>query len=178
MTAQQLGPAPPRLQIPGAIPLGAIPISDGPFRNERVLPSPGLVRIRRPPQVKQQHINQLPIPIQRSIEEAKPVNEENEEETFIPQIIQQQQQQQPHQNNHISNNVPSLENFFETQAPRFAANERPQPIQRISAPVPERHNIQNENTVAAQRFNYQPERAAPQPIQSAPKPIVNTIIVF
>lgn len=89
---------PPRLQIPGAIPLGAFPVP------ERVLPGPGVHRVRRPQQLKSAPIpvaNNFPIPQQQLID-AKPVIEEREDEAYQPAFIpnnnyQQQQQQPQHQ---------------------------------------------------------------------------------
>ncbi len=132
----QDGPIPPRINIPGAIPLGAIPVQvrAPQFRNQ-VPSGPPLVRIRRPPQPKQQdqqHLNAIPT-LQRSLDEAKPVTEEPEDEpSFIPHIVQQHQPQSQalHQ---------GRDQFLETQAilPRFNPPERPSPIQRSQPAQPE-----------------------------------------
>ena len=78
----QSGPTPPRLNIPGAIPLSLKPQ----FRNDK------LVRIRRPiAGARPAPIpNAIPIPVTpRLLEEAKPVTEEPEDETpdnYLPQF--------------------------------------------------------------------------------------------
>lgn len=155
MTSQD-GPLPPRINIPGAIPLGAVPVRAPQFRNP--IPSgPALVRIRRPPQPKQQdqqqHLNAIPA-LQRSLEEAKPVTEEPEEEnSFIPHIVQQPQPQALHR-----------DAFLETQAilPRFNPQDRPSPIQPIQRTLPLQPEPNRE-----QLFSFVPDR---QPSISEPHP--------
>ncbi|XP_030027826.2 extensin [Manduca sexta] len=84
--AQNEGPAPPRLQIPGAIPIGG-PIRQGGFRQGRISPVPGAIpRSRRPglarPSFKS--VDASPRPSLQSLEEpAKPVTEEPEDEYEI-----------------------------------------------------------------------------------------------
>lgn len=147
---------PPRINIPGAIPLGAIPvpIRAPQFRNP--IPSgPALVRIRRPPQPKhqdQQHLNAIPT-LQRSLNEAKPVTEEAEDEpSFIPHIVQQPQTQAQHQ---------SRDQFLETQAilPRFNQQDRSGLIQR-SQSIPQEPSRE-------QLYSFAPDR---QPSISEPHP--------
>lgn len=166
------GPAPPRLNIPGAIPLGAFPVPDSQFRNDR--PVAPLVRIRRPQQAQkqfQQPQQQFqPQPIQRHLEEAKPVSEEREDEepVFVPHILQQPQQQIPQQQQQqfAPNSIPQEQHLTETV--------RQVPIQqRVSAPAPDRH-AQLENALAAQRFSGAPER---QQLQPQPKAAVRTYII-
>lgn len=155
VTSQQDGPLPPRINIPlGAIPLGAIPVRAPQFRN--AIPSgPALVRVRRPPQPKQldqQHLNAIPT-LQRSLDEAKPVTEEAEDEpSYTPHIVQQPQTQALHQ---------SRDEFLETQAilPRFNPQERPSPIQRSQT-------VQQEPS-REQLFSFVPDR---QPSISEPHP--------
>lgn len=130
----QNGPLPPRISIPGAIPLGAVPvpIRASQFANP-IPPGPALLRIRRPPQPKQQdqsHLNAIPT-LQRSLDEAKPVSEEPEEEQqFLPHIVQQPQPLGFHQ---------SRDQFAEppTNIPRFSPQDRPSPIQRSQPAQPE-----------------------------------------
>ncbi|KAJ6636442.1 hypothetical protein Bhyg_15032 [Pseudolycoriella hygida] len=138
----QDGPVPPRINIPGAIPLGAIPVRAPQFRHP--IPSgPALVRIRRPPQPKhqeEQHLNAIPT-LPRSLDEAKPVTEDPEDEpSFIPHIVQQPQ--------------PLRDQFLETQAvlPRFNPQDRPSPIQRTQhvQPEPSREQL----------FSFVPDRQA------------------
>lgn len=153
----QDGALPPRINIPGAIPLGAIPVPVRAPQFRNPVPSgPPLVRIRRPPQPKQQdqqqHLNAIPIQ-QRSLEEAKPVTEEAEDEqSFIPHIVQQSQPQALHQ---------SRAQFLDTQAilPRFNPQERPSPIQRSQQLLPEPSR--------EQLFSFVPDR---QPSISDPHP--------
>lgn len=152
----QDGPEPPRINIPGAIPLGAIPVRAPQFRNPIPTAGPALVRIRRPPQAKQQeqqHLNAIPT-FQRSLDEAKPVTEEPEEEisqSFLPQIVQQSQPQALHQ---------SRDQFLETQAilPRFNQQDRPKPIQRTLPLQPERFEPEPSRE---QLFSFVPDRQPP-----------------
>jgi len=157
----QDGPLPPRINIPGAIPLGAIPVPVRAPQFRNPVPSgPALVRIRRPPQPKQQdqqHLNAIPT-LQRSLDEAKPVTEEPEEEispSFLPHIHQQPQTQALHQ---------SRDQFLETQAilPRFNPQDRPKPIQREQPEHFEREPSRE------QLFSFVPDR---QPViaESPPK---------
>ncbi|XP_049872552.1 uncharacterized protein LOC126371292 [Pectinophora gossypiella] len=86
--AQYDGPAPPRLQIPGAIPIGG-PIRQGGFRQARLQAAPvagPVPRIRRPglgrPSFKS--VEATPRPSLQSLDElAKPVTEEPEDEIEI-----------------------------------------------------------------------------------------------
>lgn len=149
----QDGPLPPRINIPGAIPLGAIPVRAPQFRNPVPTAGPTLVRIRRPPQPKQQeqqHQNAIPT-FQRSLDEAKPVTEELEEEIssgFLPHIVQQSQPQALLQ---------SRDQFLETQAilPRFNPQDRPKPIQRVQPVQPERFEPEPNRE---QLFSFIPDR--------------------
>lgn len=154
----QDAPLPPRINIPGAIPLGAIPVPVRAPQFRNPIPSgPPLVRIRRPPQPKhpdQQHLNAIPT-FQRSLDEPKPVTEEAEEEissSFLPHIVQQQQPQTQalHQ---------SRDHFLETQAilPRFNQQDRPKPIQRVQFVQPER----NEPEPNREQFSFVPDRQPP-----------------
>lgn len=157
---------PPRINIPGAIPLGAIPVSVRAPQFRNPIPSgPPLVRIRRPPQPKhqdQQHLNAIPT-LQRSLDEAKPVTEEAEDEpSFIPHIVQQQQQPQTqalHQ---------SRDQFLETQAilPRFNSQDRPSPIQRSQ-------QVQQEPS-REQLFSFVPDRQ-PSISETHPSPPKQTV---
>lgn len=154
----QDGALPPRINIPGAIPLGAIPVPVRAPQFRNPIPSgPAQVRIRRPPQPKhqdqQQHLNAIPIQ-QRSLDEAKPVTEEAEEEqSFIPHIIQQQPQPQAL--------LQSRGQFLNTEAilPRFNAQDRPSPIQRSQSLLPEPSR--------EPQFSFVPDR---QPSISDPHP--------
>lgn len=146
VAAQYDGPAPPRLNIPGAIPLPVLR-AQGPgipanaFRNDRQQ-GPILVRTRRP-LIKGRPSNALPVPIpppQARLEEAKPVTEEQEEEHFAPQI----QNSPP-----APLNLPQSK-FFEPNSlgeddgpliPRFQPQERPTAV-----------------PVQLPRFTAQPER--------------------
>uniref|UniRef100_A0A182IZG2 Uncharacterized protein n=1 Tax=Anopheles atroparvus TaxID=41427 RepID=A0A182IZG2_ANOAO len=96
LATAQYGPAPPRLNIPGAI---ALP----PIREERLLPQqppqvirvrrPGAVRLAAPNAIHHQQPSALPKFHDPSTAEHKPVTEEPEDDfrpAFIPQL------QQPH----------------------------------------------------------------------------------
>lgn len=121
------------------------------------------MRIRRPPQSKQQdqqHLNAIPT-LQRSLDEAKPVTEEAEDQpTFIPHIVQQPQTQALHQ---------TRDQFLETQAilPRFNPQERPSPIQRSQT-------VQSEPS-REQLFSFVPDRqpSISDTNQSPPKQTVH-----
>ncbi|XP_004921750.1 uncharacterized protein LOC101740121 [Bombyx mori] len=84
--AQNDSPIPPRLQIPGAIPVGG-PVRQGGFRQGRIAPVPGSIpRVRRPgfarPSFKS--VDASPRPNLQSLDEpAKPVTEEPEDEYEI-----------------------------------------------------------------------------------------------
>lgn len=82
------GPTPPRINIPGAIPLGP---KQGNFRQGRVLqgPPPGAIRVRRPGQIRAGAFKSVPAnaPYLQSLEEPqKPVTEEAED---LPQTTAQ-----------------------------------------------------------------------------------------
>lgn len=145
-TVYAQGPTPPRLSIPGAVPIPARHPLQG-SRNERVIPGPnGIVRIRRPLN-KPSHLSPFTSSLAQPapIEEAKPVTEEPEEEQapFIPQIVQQQQQQhqQQHQQqqqqqkplflseayNNAQSNSASSEESNENLFSRFGPQDRPSP---------------------------------------------------
>lgn len=158
----QDGPLPPRINIPGAIALGAVPIRAAQFANP-ISSGPPQVRIRRPPHPKQQeqpHLNAIPI-LQRNLAEAKPVNEESDEEqSFIPHIVQQQQQQQSlgfHQSRDQYSEQPSA-------LPRFIPQDRPSPIQRSQPVQPDQ--------IPEQLFSFVPDRQ-PQIPESPPKQTVS-----
>lgn len=153
---------PSRLNIPGAIPLGAFPVNDAPppqFRNDRLQPVQPLVRIRRPQQQKQiqQHqqpqlLQPLPAPIQHHFaDEAKPVNEEREDDS----ILQQQPffqsaggagAQQSNHEQHLTETVRKVPVVQQQQ-------QQPQAHQQ------QQRQLQLEKALAAQRF------AAPIPEQ-------------
>lgn len=141
--------APPRLQIPGAIPLGVFPAPDGRnFRNERVQPAPALQRIRRPQQSLKALAAQQPAPQQQqpnyptsafaatAPEDAKPVNEDRDDEyqqpSFIPPNFQQHiQQQEQHLTESVSRAQQQQQNLDSLSIGggrfAFAQQERQQP---------------------------------------------------
>ncbi|XP_053679471.1 uncharacterized protein LOC128730450 [Anopheles nili] len=183
LAAAQYGPAPPRLNIPGAI---ALP----PIREERLLPqhSPQVIRVRRPGAVRIAapnaiHHHQLPSAVPKFHDptgpiEHKPVTEEPEDDFrpgFIPQL-------QPHLQPApvvpaapvpapsppaLQFPIPADEQTSErelqpTVLSRFNAQEnRPAPIPR--AQIPERFFATDKEP---QRFPV--ERPQPQP-QPTPK---------
>ncbi|XP_053967587.1 probable serine/threonine-protein kinase samkC [Anastrepha ludens] len=90
----QTGPFPPRLSIPGAVPVGGPALAVRPqFRNDK------LVRVRRPIALRAQN-SYIPSAAPRIQEESKPVTESNEEEqpdVFLPQLLREQQLAQAQQ---------------------------------------------------------------------------------
>lgn len=150
--AQGDSPTPPRLNIPGAIPLQLRPQ----FRNDK------LVRVRRPlggrPLLP---LNAIPIPVTpRILEEAKPVTEEPEDdfpENFVPQLSAQPSAQPIQQAQYQESSVLQQENPIEepqNSLPRFQPQERPQAQQSSS-----------------QRFAVNPERkTVRRPVHREPRP--------
>ncbi|XP_059619765.1 uncharacterized protein LOC132263796 isoform X3 [Phlebotomus argentipes] len=150
--AQYDSPVPPRINVPGAIPLPVSRPNHSPFRNDRVLNAGGqpVIRVRRPlgpPQGRP--LSHLSLPsTPRSLEDAKPVTEDPEEDSFIPHIISTSSQapQQQHfsffEPNTINDDIPQL-------VARFQPQERPAPLQQ------------------PQRF-LQPEPPRPQPPKPTP----------
>ncbi|CAD7093346.1 unnamed protein product [Hermetia illucens] len=145
----QSGPTPPRLNIPGAIPLSLKPQ----FRNDK------LVRIRRPiAGARPAPIpNAIPIPVTpRLLEEAKPVTEEPEDETpdnYLPQF-----NTQPAPQPSPLAPLPLEPNFLQQESsaeePRFQPQERPFSPQ-----------------ISAQRFSPAPERkVVRRPAHREPRP--------
>ncbi|XP_058116561.1 probable serine/threonine-protein kinase samkC [Anopheles ziemanni] len=179
LATAQYGPAPPRLNIPGAI---ALP----PIREERLLPQqppqvirvrrPGAVRLAAPNAIHHQQPSALPKFHDPSTAEHKPVTEEPEDDfrpAFIPQL------QQPHAHPSPAPPSPAATPALQYPIPadeqanerelqqnvlsRFNAQEnRPAPLQR--AQIPERFFATDKEP---QRFAAN-ERPQPQP-QPTPK---------
>lgn len=127
--AQYGGPAPPRLNIPGAIPL---PIQGG--QQGRSLPGPP-IRVRKP---------QRPQPViteARFLDEAKPVNEEPEDE-YAPQPQAQQVPPRaifsPEPQEAFEPEIPSNAQRFNIDRPRPAPQQR-----NLPQPQPQRPRAQN-----------------------------------
>lgn len=165
----QHGSSPPRLGIPGAIPIPVRqPIQ---YRNERLVsggPNVGFVRIRRPLLASRQ--TSLNVLQQNNLaDEAKPVTEEPESEEnpsylaqFVPQQVNVQQQQQP-----LKSALPAIlystdENgeILEQNRPIEYSTTRFAPTERI-IPTTLR-------TTSAQRFSLNQDRS---PIVQTPKPV-------
>jgi hypothetical protein len=131
------GPPPPRINIPGAIPI----------RTPQALrPSPGVVRVRKPQ--RPQPLNSIPAPAARfiSLPEAKPVVEEiHEEGEFVPQILISQEGAQ--------SSPPSL-----PQPPQSLFTNDPQDLPPLR-PAPQ--VLQIPPSFAAQKFALSQERPAP-----------------
>ncbi|XP_053658505.1 nematocyst expressed protein 3-like [Anopheles marshallii] len=167
LATAQYGPAPPRLNIPGAIPLP-------PIREERLLPqqSPQVIRVRRPGAVRIAapnaiHHHQLPSASPKfhdlSTIEHKPVTEEPEDDfrpAFIPQL-------QPH--HHPSPAV------LPSPAP---APPSPAASPALQYPIPadeqssERDRELQQNVLS--RFNAQENRPAPIPRAQIPERFFST----
>ncbi|XP_055855574.1 RNA-binding protein 33 [Episyrphus balteatus] len=165
VTAQ---PTPPRLNIPGAIPIPARPL----IRNNLPL------RVRRPG-LRSQTSNSIAPPIApRIIDEPKPVTESTEDEIndpFIPQLLREQQQpqlvqQQPQYANQAPNyfNEP---NSIQQDSP--IEDEEPPPPRFIERPAPPPPQPQQpQNDFAGQRFaierqqQQQPQQPRLQPVRT------------
>ncbi|XP_038120617.1 probable basic-leucine zipper transcription factor I [Culex quinquefasciatus] len=190
LAAAQYGPAPPRINIPGAIPL---PIVRGvPIREERVLPpQTQILRVRRPnhggggsgggfPSSSIRPHQQIPIQFSTPKffeSEAKPVTEEHEEHhhensaPFLP-IIHSSPAPPPHpspppQQHSIPDELDERD-IQQNILSRFNSQDnRPAPIPRAQ-PIPERFfSTEKELSSNAQRFNL----AAPEQPQQRPAPV-------
>ena len=149
--AQQYGPAPPRLNIPGAIPLPLIPGN----QQGRSLPGPAL-RVRKP-QRPQPAITEA-----RFIED-KPVNEEPEDEYAPQQHHQQQAAPQPPQRA-----------IFEQQEAFQQQPEIPSNAQRFNIerprPVPQQRNLAQPQPQRPRTQNFDEQRPHQKPHHSDDKP--------
>ncbi|XP_055610033.1 translation initiation factor IF-2 [Uranotaenia lowii] len=183
LAAAQYGPPPPRINIPGAIP---IPVVRGvPIREERVLPpQPQVLRVRRPgpspnPRPLIPH-NAIPVSTPKFFEpEAKPVTEEHEErensQPFLPVF-----QSSPAPTQH---SIPADLDEREIQQnilSRFNSQDnRPAAVPR--AQIPERFfSTDKDISSPAQRFAVNaPERPAapsPSPQPKQYRPAVSQVI--
>lgn len=154
--SQSDGPAPPRLNIPGAIP---VPVRQQ-FRNNAA--PPGLVRIRRP-LGRPVPLNAIPAPLpaqRQIIDEAKPVTEEPEDDVpsdFVPKIVQ-------------------TPNFAPEAANSIAAEPLIEEAVRFPGPPPQQQPQQAPPQAAGQRFALAAERPAatrvqrPRPAYREPRP--------
>ncbi|XP_055547101.1 uncharacterized protein LOC129731268 isoform X2 [Wyeomyia smithii] len=178
LTGAQYGPQPPRINIPGAVP---IPIVRGvPIREERVLShhQVPVLRVRRPGSIRPNQIpNAIQISTPKFLEPAhKPVTEEREEhensQPFIP-IIHTSPAPQQH-------SIPEELDEREIQQnilSRFNSQDnRPAPIPR--AQIPERFfSTDKEVLPNAQRFNVPSERpSAPVPAPKQYRPAQQQVI--
>ncbi|KAL5273029.1 hypothetical protein ACFFRR_000039 [Megaselia abdita] len=132
----QIGPAPPRLNIPGAI---ALPYQQQ-YRNDRQTP----IRVRRPVLKKQSPLHIQPTLSPRSFDE-KPVTEPPEEEvinTFVPNILQPQQQ--PYSQTTIFNNDPINSNTIINPSPNTLITDALESLQQELnlGRFPDRHQAQ------------------------------------
>lgn len=189
------GPFPPRLSIPGAVPVSGPVLQQRPqFRNEK------LVRVRRPIQVRQQ-THTLPAVTPRIVED-KPVTEAPEDEApdvFLPTLLReqqlaqaQQQQFQQQANAFFSSDPNALQDALSTnhQQQQQLLLDEVSPIARF----PERHSpaapahavfkefgfgssFGNDNSAGSQRFGLErPQAILPAPVTvrvqptSAPAP--------
>ncbi|XP_077286561.1 uncharacterized protein LOC143911537 isoform X2 [Arctopsyche grandis] len=164
------GPAPPRIQIPGAIALGPRP---GNFRQGRVIQAPlnGPVRVRRPGQVRSGAFKSVPTPLPYIPQEEpqKPVTEEPEdipESTplpFLSSVSPFTPTQLPHDeiSQFLSNPSPTPRPIAIPNAIPVIQQKQPEPI-RIQTNRP---LIQNSAPSAPARFD-PPTR--PQPVRLAP----------
>ncbi|XP_058057712.1 uncharacterized protein LOC131208826 [Anopheles bellator] len=157
LATAQYGPAPPRLNIPGAI---ALP----PIREERLLPQqpPQVIRVRRPGAVRlvpQNAIHQQSTPpkfldIPATVEH-KPVTEEPEDDfrpAFIPQL----------QLHHPSPPVPVLASPAPPPAASPVTQQHPLPDEQHDRERELQHHVLS-------RFNAQENRPAPIPRAQIPE---------
>ncbi|XP_017494578.1 PREDICTED: probable serine/threonine-protein kinase DDB_G0281745 [Rhagoletis zephyria] len=184
----QNGPYPPRLSIPGAVPLAGPAVAGRPqFRNEKV------VRVRRPVALRAQN-TYIPSAAPRIQEEAKPVTESTEDEqpdVFLPQLLREQQLAQVQQAqfqqqanaflNGDANSIqdsPSLSQLLHEDEPILAPSpqpaltttrfaERPTPaVPSTSSPINNRpvFNDYGIGSFGTQRFGLErPQQSAPAP---------------
>ncbi|XP_058445976.1 uncharacterized protein LOC131427080 [Malaya genurostris] len=172
LAGAQYGPPPPRINIPGAIPL---PVVRGvPIREERVLSHSGpVLRVRRPGAIRPSIPNSIPISTPKFLApEAKPVTEDHEDhensQPFVP-IIHTSPAPQQH-------SIPDDFDEREIQQnilSRFNSQDnRPAPVPR--AQIPERFfSTDKDVSTNAQRFAIAPERPSapvPAPKQYRPAP--------
>lgn len=154
------GPTPPRLQIPGAVPIPARPQ----FRNNLPL------RVRRPG-IRSQTSNSIVPPIApRIIEEPKPVTESTEDEIndpFIPQILREQQPV-PVQYANTAPNYFNEPNSIQQDSPLEEEEQPPRFIERPAPPPPPQPAPQPQNDFSGQRFNIERQQQQPrlQPVRT------------
>lgn len=156
----QFAPSRPQLNVPGAVPLGAVR-----QRGERIAsgPAQGLIRVRRP--LQKQVVHQEPQTSQARFfeeHEDKPVNEDLEDEPFIPHIQQSSPPSPPQPPKSLFTSEPqdNLNDIGFSQQTRFGN-------QPIAAP-------QQQTPSNAQRFNIErpkPAVAAPQLRQLQQRPV-------
>ncbi|XP_058823468.1 uncharacterized protein LOC131684525 [Topomyia yanbarensis] len=172
LTDAQYGPAPPRINIPGAIPL---PVVRGvPVREERVLSHPGpVLRVRRPGSIRPVIPNSIPISTPKFLApEPKPVTEDHgEHENSQPFISIIHTSPTPQQHS-IPEDLDERE-IQQNILSRFNSQEnRPAPIPR--AQIPERFfSTDKDVSTNAQRFAVSSERPSapvPAPKQYRPAP--------
>ncbi|XP_067642116.1 uncharacterized protein [Eurosta solidaginis] len=191
LMVQAQGPFPPRLSIPGAVPVGgpAVPVRPQ-FRNDK------LARVRRPVALRAQNAY-IPSAAPRIQEESKPVTESNEDEqpdVFLPQLLREQQLAQVHQQqfqqqanaflNSDANSIqdsPSITQFSQDDDSIFASSpqtvlpttrfpERPTPAAPITTTPSYNRPVFNDYSIGSfggtQRFSSDsPQRNAPTPAQ-------------
>lgn len=157
--AQFDGPAPPRLNIPGAIPLPILrPLQQG----GRALPNPA-IRVRKP-QRPQPAITEA-----RFIDEAKPVSEEQEDE-YAPQ----HQQAPPRPQFNAEPQEQQYQQEVQSNAQRFNV-ERPRPVQQQQQQQQPRNQPQTQRP-RAQNFDEQRPHQKPHHSDDKPKKPVAQIL--
>lgn len=145
----QIGPAPPRLNIPGAI---ALPYQQQ-YRSDRQTP----VRVRRPVLRKQSPLHIQPTLSSRSFDE-KPVTEPHEEEvinTFVPSMLQPQQ---PYSQTTIFTNDPINSNTIINPSPNTLITDALDSLQQEFniGRFPDRHQAQPSPTPPQPQFIQRP----------------------
>lgn len=157
------GPAPPRLNIPGAIPLPVLrPLQQG----GRALPNPA-IRVRKP-QRPQPAITEA-----RFLDEAKPVSEEPEDE-YVPQ----HQQAPPRPQINAEPQEQQYQQEVQSNAQRFNV-ERPRPVQQQQQQQQQRNHQQQQpqpQRPRAQNFDEQRPHQKPHHSDEKPKKPVAQIL--
>ncbi|CAD6996412.1 unnamed protein product [Ceratitis capitata] len=185
----QSGPFPPRLSIPGAVPVGgSVGAARPQFRNDK------LVRVRRPIALRAQQNAFIASPTPRIQEELKPVTESAEDEqpdVFLPQLLREQQLAQAQQaqfqqqanaflNGEVNTiqDTPNLPHLLQeddhilapspqTVLPSTRFPERPTPAVPITSAPPSNRPVFNDYGIGSfgtQRFGLErPQQSLPAP---------------
>lgn len=169
---------PPRFSIPGALTTTQVrqPIQ---YRNERLVapPNGGFLRARRPILATPPRPNTIPFPNQNSLDDAKPVTEENESgetPTFIPQQQPYIPQVQTLQQQPLKHHLPSVLYTTDENGEVLDQNQHRPLIEfsttpRFAQPAQEILPTTIRTTGSAQRFVVNQDRPFHSPLQGTTK---------